>query len=97
MIKNVIKNDATASTAKAERAKVLAGPWSTPPWTMDERLHRIDVLGQKIAEYVRFLGEAVGQTNASAEAKDRVVTAFYDRIVVVERQLSRIQENFRLE
>jgi len=64
---------------------------------MEERLHRIEVLGQKIADYVRFIGQVAGQNGASAEAKDRVVTAFYDRIVVVEKELARIQERFRLE
>ena len=91
------KNDEKAPAAGAERAKVLAGSWSTPAWTMEERLHRIEALGQKIADYVRFMGQVVGQNGASAEAKERVVTAFYDRIVVVEKQLARIQENFRLE
>ncbi|GEM_PF-4523288 len=90
--------DETASTPGSSRAKeVLPGSWSTPPWTMEERLHRIEVLGHKIAEYVRFMCQVVSLNGASAEAKETAVTAFYDRIVVVEKQLGRIHENLRLE
>jgi hypothetical protein len=32
----------------------------------------------------------------SAEAKERAVAAFYERIVVLEGQLGRIQENLQL-
>ena len=32
----------------------------------------------------------------SAEAKERAVTAFYERLLVVERQLGRIQDDLRL-
>jgi hypothetical protein len=39
----------------------------------------------------------VGSLNGtSAEAKERTVTAFYERMVVAEGQLGRIQENLRL-
>ena len=76
---------------------VLPGPWLTPPWTMAERLHRIEAMGQKIDGYVRFMCKVVGFDGASAEAKEAAVTAFYERMVIVEKQLGRIQENLRLQ
>jgi hypothetical protein len=93
----MMKNDESVSAAGSEQVKILAGPWSTPPLSTEERLHRIEVLGQKIADYVRFMGQVFSHNGASAESKDRAVNAFYDRLVVVEKQLSRIKENFRLE
>ena len=94
----MITKDELLPTPGASRAKeVLPSCWSTPPWTLEERLHRIDVLGQKIAEYVRFMCHVAGLNGASAEVKERAVTAFYDKMVVVEKQLARIHENLRLE
>jgi hypothetical protein len=43
------------------------------------------------------MGQMVGQDGASGEAKERAVTEFHDRMVVVEKQLARIQEKLRLE
>jgi hypothetical protein len=71
--------------------------WATPPWTLEERLHRIEAMGQRIAGYVRFMCQVGSLSGTSAEAKERAVTAFFERMVVVESQLGRIQEALRLE
>lgn len=88
-----LPNDATAVAARA----TLAGPWSTPPWTLEERLHRIEALGQKIGGYVQFMCQVANLNGASAEVKEKSVSDFYERLVIVERQLGRIHENLRLQ
>ena len=69
----------------------------TSPCTLPERLQRIEALGLRIAGYVRFMCELGECTGSSTEAKEKVVTAFYERIIVVERELAKIQEEFQLE
>lgn len=92
------RRDKDTSVVAAPAAnELLAGPWITPAWTMEERLHRIECLGRKIGAYVDFMCQVEGLDGVSAEAKERAVTAFYERMVLVEQQLSRIQEHFRLQ
>jgi hypothetical protein len=71
-------------------------PWPTPPWTLEERLHRIEAMAQRINGYIRFMCQVGSLNGTSAEAKERAVTAFYERMVVVESQLGRIEEDLRL-
>jgi len=68
----------------------------TPPGTMAERLQHIESMGQLIAGYVQFIGQIGSLNGSSAEAKEQAVTAFYERMLVAERQLGRIQEDLRL-
>ncbi len=76
---------------------LLQGPWLTPACTMAERLHRIEGLGRKIEGYVNFMRQIEGVAGVSDEAKDHAITAFYDKLVLVEKQLSRIHETLRLQ
>jgi hypothetical protein len=62
---------------------------------MEERLQRIEALGQRINGYVQFICRARDLNGTSAEAKDRAVAAFYQRMVLVERQLGQIQEELK--
>lgn len=73
-----------------------AGPWLTPPTSDEERLQRIEALGLKITKYVQFIRKAHGRCGTSVESRDRAVVAFYERMVVLDRQLSRIQEELQL-
>ncbi len=77
--------------------KANAGPWSTPPWTQEERLRRIEALGQRIDGYVLFMSQVGSLNGTSAEAKEKAVTAFHERLIVVESQLGRIHDGLRLE
>jgi hypothetical protein len=64
---------------------------------MAERLQHIEAMGQRINGYIQFIAQVSALSGTSTEAKERAVTAFYERMVLLERQLGRIQENLRLE
>lgn len=83
-----------AAPAAAEEAQT--GPWLTPAWTMEERLRRIEAMGQRIHGYIQFMSQVGSLSGTSDEAKERAVTAFYERMVVVDRQLGRIHDDLRL-
>ena len=91
----------TAAKAPAPRGAEQAGPrppsaWAAPPLTTEERLKCIEALGQRIAGYVRFMCEVGGLNGTSAEMKERAVTAFHERLALLESQLRRIQDDLRL-
>ena len=71
-------------------------PWVQPPLTTEERLRQIETLGQRIAGYVQFMCQVGSLDGTSDEMKERAVTAFYERMALVEGQLGRIQEDLRL-
>jgi hypothetical protein len=71
--------------------------WPTPPRTLDERIQRIEAMGQRITTYIQFMSRVASLDGYSSEAKERGVTAFYDRMVVVEHQLRKLQESLWLE
>jgi hypothetical protein len=73
-----------------------SGPWSTPPCTTTERLQRIEAMAQRINGYVQFIGKVGDLNGTSTEAKEKAIAAFYERLVVLERQLGRIQEDLQL-
>jgi hypothetical protein len=63
---------------------------------MEEYLQRIEAMGLRIGGYVRFMGKAGDMAGTSDEAKRRAIVQFYERLVVVERQLGRIHEALQL-
>jgi hypothetical protein len=63
---------------------------------MEERLRRIESMGQHIDACVRGLRQVVDRSGTSAEARERAVAAFYERVAAAQRQLERIQEDLRL-
>jgi hypothetical protein len=71
--------------------------WPTRPCTTQERLERIESLGQRIAGYVQLMCQAGNANGASADTREKAVTAFYEQIVVLEGELGRIYEEFQLE
>ena len=66
------------------------------PRTTEECLRDIEALGQRINGYVAFMGQVGSLGGTSAEAKDKAITAFHERLTVLERQLARIHEDLRL-
>jgi hypothetical protein len=67
------------------------------PCTPEERLHRIQALAGRISGHVQFMCEPGASLGTSGEAKERALSAFYERMVLVEEQLAKIVEQFRLE
>lgn len=70
--------------------------WKTPPLTTEERLQRIQALGKRVEGYVQYMCKVGSMACTSAESKDRAVSAFYDRLVLLERELNRVQEELQL-
>ena len=91
-------------TTKTNTPSGVVGPTQWPPaclslipvWTMQDRLQRIQALGEQISKYIKFMCEVEKLAGTSTEAKERSVAAFYERMVILERQLCRIQEDLRL-
>jgi len=67
-----------------------------PPLTTQQHLEGIEKLLQRVNEHVEFMRGVDAMRGSSAEAKEAAVTAFYDRMTVLERQLGRISEGLRL-
>ena len=87
----------TTKTRPPSGAAVLRTVSLTPVSTTQERLQRIAALGQRINGYVQFICEVGNLNGTSVEAKEKVVVAFYEQMVAVERQLGRIHDDFQLE
>jgi hypothetical protein len=70
--------------------------WSGAPRTLEERLSLIEAMRQRIDGYVQFICQVRGMTGTSAEAKEKAVKAFYERMVVADLQLGKVEEELRL-
>jgi hypothetical protein len=66
------------------------------PLSTQERLERIAALGQRVSRAVEFMCQAASLTGASAEAKEQAVIDFYEKLLALEGQLSRVAEGLRL-
>lgn len=67
-----------------------------PPLTTEEQLQRIAAMGQRIADFVLFMGQVGTLSGTSAESKDRAIAAFYERLAALEGQLAHIHDELRL-
>lgn len=70
---------------------------TTHPLTMEERLHRIDAMHKRMDGYIQYMCGIASLTGVSTEVKERAVAVFYEQMLVVERQLGHIHDEFRLE
>ena len=69
----------TTSVTKKPKTPATAAPRFAapmPPWTLEERVHGIEAMAQRIDGYIRFMCKIAGENGTSAEVKDRAVTAF---------------------
>ncbi len=60
---------------------------------MEGRVVHIQALGQRVARHVQFMCNLNSLQGTSVEAKDHAVTVFYNQLLALERQLSRIHED----
>jgi hypothetical protein len=91
----------TTAEATSRRGPLPTGPWPPSPWnapplTTEDRLKRIEALGERIAGHVQFMCQVGSLGGSSTEMKERAVTAFYERMIVVESQLGRLREELLL-
>jgi hypothetical protein len=70
--------------------------WQTPVFTTEERITRIAALGKRVDGYVHFMIKINGLNGSSRENKERAVVIFYERLLELERELARIQEDVQL-
>jgi hypothetical protein len=75
-------------------AKADSSP--APPCALEEGLRRSEALGQRVNDYIQLMCQVDSRNGTSGEAKERAVTAFYERLATLESQLGRIQEALRL-
>jgi hypothetical protein len=87
----------TAIGDSAANAKGLhTGIGSAPIHTLDDRLRDIELIGERINGIVRFMCDSANLPGTSGEGREKAVTAFHERLIVMEKQLVRIQDNLRL-
>jgi hypothetical protein len=91
------RSSGTARTKSRSRPTALRLRVPTPPLTTAERIQRIAALGLTINGYVQFMCQAGNPNNASGEATDKAVAAFYEQLVNMESLLGRIHNDFKLE
>lgn len=70
---------------------------SSPPSNTQERIKRMEILTERINGYIRYMCKEAGQNASSPESVERAVAAFYEELVVLERHLGKIHDNFKLE
>lgn len=67
-----------------------------PCVTTADRLARIQALGRRVQEHIQAAAAIGSQPGTSAEARDRAVALFMDRLVFLERALAKTLEDLRL-
>lgn len=98
------KPKAPPLTAKAKSKPVVASTepeplpegWNIPPADKGEYLERILTLGHRVETYVKFMKKIEGVPGTSAETRYKALTAFYERMLMFDRELGRIQEELQL-
>jgi hypothetical protein len=68
----------------------------TPPASLEDYVVRIRALGERVHGCVQFMCAVQKMNGTCAEAKQRSVAQFYDRLVLLDRELCRIQEELQL-
>jgi 3-oxoacyl-ACP reductase-like protein len=91
-----------SATAKAppptSKAPLAATPElpRTAPATAEEFLMHITALGKRIEGHVAFMGTVERLNGTSAEAKNKALMQFYQRLVGMELELNRVREELEL-
>jgi hypothetical protein len=75
---------------------LLTGLWQPAPCTTEERLQCIEAMGRRIDGYVEYMCQSSSLSGTSVEAKEKAVASFYERMVILERQLGRIHDELQL-
>jgi hypothetical protein len=89
------KTLATA-TALVPAPPLLKGLWQPAPCTTEARLQHIEAMGRRINGFVEYMCQSSSLKGTSMEAKEKAVADFYERMVILERQLGRIHDELQL-
>lgn len=65
--------------------------------TLEEHIHCIKALSQRMDGYIRFVCQLGNEPGASDEVKKRALAVFYRQMIIAERQLGLIYNELRLE
>ena len=68
-----------------------------PRSPLAEHAYRIGVLGKRIDAVIQFMSKINEHSGLSDEIRIRAAIAFYEKLLVVEQQLGRIHDEYRLE
>jgi hypothetical protein len=103
------KKKVTAATVKAPPATSKAPPPTSkaplaaatelprvPPATPEEFLLHINLLGKRVDDHLAFMAAVERLNGTSAEAKNRALSQFYQRLVAMEQELNRVREELEL-
>jgi hypothetical protein len=82
-------------TSKSPLANTADLP-RTPPATAEEFLMHIGVLGKRVEGHVAFMSGVERMNGTSAEAKNKALSLFYQRLVTLELELNRVREELEL-
>jgi len=67
-----------------------------PCVTTADRLTQIQLLSRRVVEHVRAVTAVAEVQGTSAEARDRAVVMFHERLLLLERTLEKVLEDLRL-
>jgi hypothetical protein len=67
-----------------------------PPATAEEFLLHINVLGKRVEGHLAFMAAVERLNGTSAEAKNRALSQFYQRLAAMEQELNRVREELEL-
>src|SRR4051812_251296 len=80
----------------SSRPKTALTSPSSPSDRITDLLEEVQELAKRIAGYVDFVADIPKQPGMSTESRERVIAAFHERLVVAEKQLCKVQRDFRL-
>jgi len=69
---------------------------SSAPLTTEQRLLDIEQMRERVNSFVEFMCRPDGLKGTSQEEREKAIAAFHERMAVLERELGRIHDEFRL-
>jgi hypothetical protein len=69
----------------------------SPLCSPEQRRQLLKALGERVDGHIRFMCKVDTLPGVSAEAKERALSLFHERLALLEKELARIGENLQLE
>lgn len=90
------ESEGTERTMRTPPLKPTLGGPLPPLLSTEQRLREVGEMLKRVNEYTEFMCGSAGRAATSHEAREQAVAAFHERMAVLERQLARIHDEFRL-